>query len=277
MEQTLTIIRTNGETSVIESSSNMWVLGFIAQSPSYQTKYETIEGLNGEIATGTRIEGRVLKADIAFRSADVFDFYLFRNTIFELLDSGEAFHIISSREPGKRWYVRVSDTYEIKPYSAKYGVFSVTFKSESSYCESVGTTMDPFTTDSGVWQMGQGLIENHNMVYTHSTTTFNIYNAGTRTIDPRSIHTPLVITYTGASSNLKIKNNTTNEEWSYAGSSLAGDDIVLDGVESSKNGVDIFGSTNYKLITLKPGQNSFTLTGTSGGFSISFNHRFYYL
>jgi len=88
---------------------------------------------------------------------------------------------------------------------------------------------------------------------------------------------PLKITFTGASSNLTITNQTTGDMWQYTGTTQAGDTITLDGVRSLKNGASIFGQTNRKLITLKSGWNDFAITGATGAFEISFDFRFYYL
>ncbi|MCG6184237.1 phage tail family protein [Anoxybacillus sp. LAT_38] len=106
-------------------------------------------------------------------------------------------------------------------------------------------------------------------------TSFSIYNAGDKTIDPREL--PLTITFRGESANLTIINKTTGDTWQYTGTTVKSDFLVLDGIRSLKNGVSIFSDTNRKLITLVPGWNDFTITGASGYFEITFNFRFYYL
>jgi Phage tail protein len=158
---------------------------------------------------------------------------------------------------------------------ANKGRFDVEFTTLSPFAESIGTTLDPFTFDAELWQIGQGLTAEDGIVYTHSTSSFRIYNAGDVTIDPRVL--PLKITFTGASTNLKITNTTTGDMWQYTGTTQAGDTITLDGVRSLKNGVSIFSATNRKLITIASGWNDFTITGASGSFTISFDFRFYYI
>lgn len=111
--------------------------------------------------------------------------------------------------------------------------------------------------------------------YTFTTTTFRVFNAGDIDIDPRVL--PLKITFTGASTNLTITNQTTGDTWQYTGTTQTGDTITLDGVRSLKNGASIFRNTNRKLITIKPGWNKFIIEGTTGAFTISFDFRFYYL
>ncbi|MFJ8217687.1 phage tail family protein [Bacillus cereus] len=274
--QTLKIIKENGKEFVIASNKDMEVLNFLPPSPFYNVQYEKLDGRHGQIEVGGSFDARDnIRAQILFYSRDIWDFYLFRNEIFKLFASQDPFYIITNREPGKRWKVRVANTYEIEPKAfGQYGEFNIVFKSASPFCESIGTTLDPFTFDSNLWQIAQGLISEDNK-YSHNTTLFRIFNAGDVTINPRN--TPLKIRYIGSSENLSIKNVTTGDVWSYAGETINGDIIELNGVKSTKNGTSIFGATNWGLITLKSGWNDFVLTGTAGNFEIKFDFRFYYL
>lgn len=275
-EQTLTIIKSNGEKFIVSSNEDMRVLTFLPSSPFFNTQYEKIPGRHGEIDVGGSFDARDnIKSRIFFRSKGIHDFYLFRNEIFKLFASQEPFYIITNREPGKRWNVRVASKYEAEPKgNGHYGVFDIVFKSASAFVESVGTTLDTLTFDSDLWQIGQGLIT-EDLVYRHSTTNFQIFNAGDEEIDPRSF--PLLITFTGASTNLKIQNKTTGDEWLYNGVTASNDIIRLDGIRSTKNSLSIFRDTNRKLISIKPGWNDFEITGATSHFSISFDFRFYYL
>ncbi|ASN72730.1 hypothetical protein 7S1_2 [uncultured Caudovirales phage] len=275
--QTLKIIKENGKEFVISSSEDMQVLNFLPPSPFYNVQYEKIDGRHGEIEVGGSFDARDnIRSQILFYPKDIWDFYLFRDEIFQLFNSQEPFYVITNREPGKRWKVRVANAYEVEPQAfGQYGELNIVFKSASAFCESIGTTMDDFTFDSNLWQMGQGLIA-EDIKYTHNTTSFRIYNAGDVTIDPRSM--PLKIYFTGGSNSLQIKNKTTGDLWSYASNTMLGDWILLDGVKVTRSGFgSIFGKTNYGLITLKPGWNDFELIGPKGVWSIDFDFRFYYL
>lgn len=158
---------------------------------------------------------------------------------------------------------------------ANLGRFEIEFISFFPYAESIGTTKDEFTFDSGLWQIGQGLDDTDEMVYNHSTNTFSIYNAGDLTIDPRVV--PLVITYNGASTNLSIENKTTGDIWSYTGSTISGDSIKIDGIRTYRNGGSVTRDTNKNVLIIESGTNEFELNGTSGDFTIDFDFRFYYV
>ncbi|PFL23248.1 phage tail protein [Bacillus cereus] len=274
--QTLKIIKENGKEFVISSNNDMEVLNFLPPSPFYNVQYEKVDGRHGEIEVGGSFVARDnIKSQILLYAKDIWDFYLFRDEIFKLFASQEPFYIITNRQPGKRWKVRVANTYEIEPKAfGQYSEFNIIFKSASAFCESIGTTLDQFTFDSNLWQIGQGLIA-EDTKYTHNTTTFRIYNAGDVLIDPNN--TPLRIRYTGGSKNLTIKNVTTGDVWNYTGESVSGNVIELNGVKATKNGTSIFGDTNWGLIKLKSGWNDFILTGATGDFKIEFDFRFYYL
>ena len=242
-------------------------------SPSVRVVTEEIDDRDGYIEVGTTYDGRKIRASFFVQAVDRYDFPLLRNEVFRIFATKELFYF---HEPGqkRRWLVR-SNGFEIEKYPPRIGTFEIEFSSPSPYAESVGTTLDPFTFDSELWQIGQGLAGDDDMIYTHSTPSFKIYNAGDVTIDPRVL--PLTITFTGASTNLTITNTTTGDTWQYTGTTQAGDTITLDGVRSLKNGLSIFGNTNRQLITIAPGWNDFTITGASGNFTISFDFRFYYI
>ncbi|PRT35506.1 phage tail domain-containing protein [Bacillus wiedmannii] len=259
-EQTLTIVKENGESFVISTNENMRVLTFLPSSPFFNTVYEKVTGMDGSIDLGGSFDAQdSIKSRIFFRSKNIDAFYLFRNQIYDLFDSQEPFYIISSRTPEKRWNVKVAYKYEIEPKgNGKYGVFDIVFKSDSPFSESIYTTL-----------------ESNSSEYVYNSSSFAIYNAGKK-IDPRSPHTPLLITFKGASDKLRIINKTTGDEWTYNGKTTAEDVIRLDRVRSTKNSLSIVRDTNKKIISLNAGVNEVEITGATGAFSISFDFRFYY-
>ncbi|GKV67297.1 MULTISPECIES: phage tail family protein [unclassified Sporosarcina] len=241
-------------------------------SPSYDIETETIDGQGGAIVVDKKLQSRQLTAEFYMKAKDYTDSLLLRDVIYRQINEAE-FFVSESTLPHKRWKVQFSDAYEMDRLNHTMQTFSVPLTAMSGLAESEGTTLDPLTFDAETWQVGQGLVLEEPK-YTHQMTAFSIFNAGDVMIDPRQF--PLKIIYRGASSNLQIRNDTTGDVWAYSGSSGASDQIILDSVRSIKNGSSIFRDTNKKLITIASGWNDFTLTGTSGSFLISFEHRFYY-
>jgi hypothetical protein len=248
-------------------------LDFQVDAPSPRVNSEIIDGRDGYVDLGAEYDAREMRGSFFMTSADGMDFALLRNEVFRIFAGREQFYVIDSREPGKRWLVR-SNGYSVEQIIATKGRFEVDFTGASTYAESIGTTLDPMTFDTELWQIGQGIID-EGLTYSHTTSTFRIYNPGDTAVNPRQ--QPLVITYAGASTNLKIKNATTGEEWAYTGTTTGSDTVKLDGIRSIKNGLSIFRNTNRKVISLAPGWNDFVITGASGSFTVSFDFRFYYL
>ncbi|GAB6423409.1 phage tail family protein [Bacillus luti] len=255
-------------------NKDLWVESFRIFSPSPEHETESIKGRHGSIHYGTTLKDRKITSTISVEAFDFADFDLFRDEIFRIFNPLEKFYIIRDLQPGKRMEVSVDSEFDIDYVTLEDGEFTIDFIIHSVFLESVGTTMDPMTFDSNLWQIGQGLIaEDTN--YIHNTTSFRIYNAGDVLIDPKNI--PLRVRYIGPSKNLTIKNATTGDVWSYTGESASGNVIELNGVKATKNGTSIFGATNWGLIKLKSGWNDFILTGAIGDFKIEFDFRFYYL
>lgn len=257
-------------------NKNLWVESFRIFSPSPEHETETIKGRHGSIHYDTTLKDRKITCTISVEAFDFFDFDLFRDEIFRIFNPLEKFYIIRDLQPGKRMEVSVDSEFDIDYETLEDGEFTIDFVIHSVFLESIGTTMDSFTFDSNLWQIGQGLIA-EDTKYSHNTTSFRIYNAGDVLIDPK--YMPLKIKYKGKSNNLTIKNNTTGDIWNYTGVTTTLNDVItLDGVRAYRNVLgSIFKNTNWGLITLKPGWNDFVLTGTTDNFEIEFDFRFYYL
>nr|BDD47230.1 hypothetical protein 4 [Bacillaceae bacterium] len=264
----------DGKTIDLHEDKNLWVSSFRIFSPSPNHTTESVEGRNGSVYLGTTLEERKITATIMVEALDYKEFDLIRDELFNIFNPLNEFYIIRDLQPGKRMKVSVASDFDIDYLTLEDGEFDIEFIIHSVFLESIGTTLEPVTFDPSIIQFGQDLILDETM-YTHTTTSFQIYNASNITIDPTEHD--LKITYKGTSNNLKIKNLTTGDEWGHNGTSSTGDTIILDGIRSTKNGLSIFRDSNRKLITLAPKLNKFELTGTSGNFEISFDFRFLFL
>lgn len=264
----ITIERLNGTVFKL-SEHNISIVDFKIDSPSPRFQWEESEGQDGLIDVGTSFAERILRGSFEFVAEDFLEFPVLRNEIFRMFLSKESFYLIDSREPDRRWLVKASG-FSPDQLIANRGAFNIDFIAPSTFAESIMTTLDPNMVSAQITGSGSRVI-----AYRHNTTTFEILNDGDVMINPRK-H-PLEITFKGASTNLRIKNLTTGDEWSYTGATAAGDTIKLQGIRSIKNGLSIFRNTNYKLITLQEGWNDFELVGTSGTFEITFDFRFYTL
>ncbi|TYS68654.1 phage tail family protein [Sutcliffiella horikoshii] len=250
-------------------SENDMIVNYLRiSSPSPVHTRDTVPGAHGYIDMGTQYEGRQMEGKITIKAKDYLEYPIKRNKVFQIFFSRKPFYLIRDQEPGRKWLVKVDSAFNI-PQIALTGEFTFTLSSPSAFSQSLGSTLEAYIFN---YDYGQGLSVDD---YIHSTSSFSIYNAGDELINPRQMK--LVIKFQGASTNLKIKNLTTNEEWTYTGSSNVGDVIELNGILASKNELSIVPDTNFKAITLEPGWNEFLLTGTSDPFEISFDFHYQFL
>lgn len=249
-------------------------LKFRPQSVAHNHQTETLENFDGLIHTGTTFGPRDLQASFVVEEDSHVLLNLLISELHALFATKEQIYLIDSRQPGKQWRALVNSVFDIDYVNPSTGTYDLSFLSPRSFCESIGTTLDPFTFDSDLWQVGMNLPADRELIYRHTTNRFQIYNAGVY-LDPEKL--PLRILFKGASNNLTIKNRTTGETFVYSGSSGPNDTIILDRIQHFKNNTNIFTYTNHKRISLLTGWNDFEITGTSGSFEIIFDFRFYYL
>lgn len=267
------IVTKSGQIYDMSEDLNILVQSFIVSSPNPEIIHEKLDGQHGVVRIDKTWGQRKIMAKCSAFSVDPHDISLLRSEVFKALMSIEEFFIVSDADPGKQWLVEVGSEWSPEKLGI-YSEFTLNFVSHSSFAQSVGTTLSPFTFDAEIWQIGQGIV-GEDLIYSHSTSEFSIYNGSDIEIDPRQL--PLKIEFKGPSQDLKITNTTTSDTWAFTGQTIAEDTIVLDGIRTLKNGASAFGNTNKKLITLAAGWNDFTITGATDPFTISFDFRFYTL
>lgn len=229
-------------------------LALIPESPSYEYHLEKVPGSEGMTPLGKDLNARNIVARFLVKSFDYTDSLVKTDQIYDLLNGDESFYIAETNQPGKRWLVDSVDSWSPERYNKTTFEFTLNLIAIKGRAESTGTTLQSST------------FEYLDLPVTYTdyedirATKFRIFNPG-KTIDPRSIHNFLKITYKGESDNLRIKNLTTGDTWAYSGSSNSNDTIVLEGIRSTKNGLSIFRQTNKRLITLANGWNDFEISG----------------
>lgn len=272
MEIFLTIIK-NGVT-IDHRDLGVKLTSFRKSPLSGENLTEKVQGRHGLINKGTQYDGRKLKASFFMSEDSPILFQMQIDEIHELFSTETEMTLIESRQPGKKWDVKVDGDFEIEWIGGRNGRFDVNFIASLPYAQSIGTTLEPFTFNSDLWQIGMGLPSNEELIYTFDTNRFRVFNAGNVVIDPQNM--PFDIRFKGDSNNLTIKNIRTGQTFKYSGSSAYGDVILLKRCRHLKNNVSIYDKTTHDVITLLPGWNDFIVSGTSGSFEIAFDFRFYY-
>lgn len=233
---------------------------------------------------------------------DLMDFPLLRDVLFDLVVTKESFYVREMRrakklsyvfvdptEPakmdpetnnkfvgGKRYLVRLQNTFDIEQIEID-GEGELVFETtELPFAESVGTTkiIDERGTlsDDEIWGFGMGLIDDpDSRKYTHTGTSFRIYNAGNVPIHP--FEQGLKITLTGIKADNFTLTNRTNGSQFKINEAVNNQTIRLDGPNITSNGLAFLRATNKQFITLEPGWNEFT---ASSNVTAQFEFRFYY-
>lgn len=277
------IEKLNGEQKLF-SEIGLIPRDFLVSSAGVRDYRSEITGRPGTIDKGADYGPKSIKVPFMFKSPDLMTYPATRDEVFRWLGGVEEFYIYEGRssgeqvfeEPGqnegsletyfeseiiytRRYLVR--RTSVLAPdQKGKWGLDSITFETtELPFGESPETTL---TAPNG---------------YTYSfvnPTTIQVFNPGTETVDPEE-DMELVIEYVGASTDLTLFNQTNGSEWSFEGSSVAGDSIKIDGVHSTKNLLSIVRNTNLELLKLSPGMNTIQVTGATDG-TLTFDFRSYF-
>ncbi|EOE6413453.1 phage tail family protein [Enterococcus hirae] len=181
------------------------------------------------------------------------DLILTETELRELFTREAEYYFKYTKEPGKRYPVIVESISSTRKAYFK-GNFVVSFSAYKGYSESVATTLSNFSLNDD-WQFSQGVVA-EDYKYTHNTSNFTIFNAGSFEIDPRACD--LRITIEGESEgDVTIFNKTTGDRFTYypSLSTNLGQTLVLDGVYPKLNGVSCGINTNHGLINLVEGVN----------------------
>src|SRR5699024_5993637 len=103
-----------------------------------------------------------------------------RDEVFSVFESTESFYITDTRQPFKRWLVKIEGVFDIEQV-LKYGLFEIDFTAIKGRPESIGTTLQASTFTH------LDLPVEYTDYKDIRATKFRVYNAG-KTIDPRSIN-----------------------------------------------------------------------------------------
>lgn len=223
--------------------------------PVAKNEFVEFSGTNGKRLSNSSFDAFpiTLSFDIRSREQSMFDLVLQKTELRELFTREPEFYLIYSKEPGKKYRV-VYDSIDDERKGVIYTRYTVNLEAIKGYSESIATTLTDFNLEEE-WQFSQGLVA-EDYRYTHQTSHFIIYNAGSFEIDPREHY--LWITLEGESEgNVTIFNKTTGDRFIYYPSLSAnlGQTLVLDGVIPKLNGVSCGINTNHGLINLVEGVN----------------------
>lgn len=221
-------------------------------SPSYSSTVEELDG-GGRIITEKKLQSRSLQAEFMTVANDYQDSLFQKSLLYELLGSGKAFYIEQVHRPNILWECQLGE-WNPSQMGTSITTFSIPLTCYKGYGESINIAKTTFNESSFIFK-----------------------NEGNVRIDLRR-HPDTMIKFKGASTDLTIKNKTTNETWKYYGTTNTLDWLTLQSVNSTKNfGMSIFKDTNKKILTFDVNNNEIELSGATGSFELEISTRFYFL
>ena len=242
--------------------------------PSSNIQHNSVE-VDGrsDVIVNSKLNNRNITVELLYDANDIFDYYALRDEIYNLFVREESYYIIFKNEPYKRWLVRLGGQFIVPP-NPRMQSFEIEFITINSYGESVGTTRTLKEWDLDVWGWNNTIDWDEDLRYVFDTNNFTIKNLGNVTIDPRQ-HELQIVATVNAADFFRIVNNTTGETYQLNLPLTYNSTLVIDGINTKVDGVNYFGSTNRKLISLAPGDNSISLVGGQIQ-RIDWNFRFLY-
>lgn len=270
-------IKLDGEDEV-EASEAIPGLLFLGddESPAIATSYQQNIGRDGQMIQTINYDKNVINAKFWLHFGDWYNYKLAKHDIYKLFNSRKTMRIRTDAEPTIVKYV-VPASFEIAPSEdgSHDIVFTIAFDNPSGYKYSMVRSDELYVYNS-LWQLGMSLPINEELAYTNSKSNFKIYNASDVEIDPYFQNHDLVIKTNFSGKNITIKNNTTSSSWTYNKPATKSDNIILDGIATTLNSKPASANTDYGNITLAPGWNDISVTGTTD-FSTTFSFPFVYI
>ncbi|HGF7987512.1 TPA: phage tail family protein [Enterococcus faecium] len=254
-EKTRVYLAFSDEIVELTNNSYLRLIDINIGMPVAKNEFVEFSGTNGKRLSNSSFDAFpiTLSFDIRSREQSMFDLVLQKTELRELFTREPEFYLIYSKEPGKKYRV-VYDSIDDERKGVIYTRYTVNLEAIKGYSESIATTLTDFNLEEE-WQFSQGLVA-EDYKYTHQTSHFIIYNAGSFEIDPREHY--LRIALEGESEgNVTIFNKTTGDRFIYypSLSTSLGQTLVLDGVIPKLNGVSCGINTNHGLINLVEGVN----------------------
>ena len=254
-EKTRVYLEFSDEVVELTNNSYLRLIDINIGMPVAKNEFVEFSGTNGKRLSNSAFDAFpiTLSFDIRSREQSMFDLVLQKTELRELFTREPEFYLIYSKEPGIKYRV-VYDSIDDERKGAIYTRYTVNLGAIRGYSESIATTLTDFNLEEE-WQFSQGLVA-EDYKYTHQTSHFIIYNAGSFEIDPREHY--LRIALEGESEgNVTIFNKTTGDRFIYypSLSTNLGQTLVLDGVIPKLNGVSCGINTNHGLINLVEGVN----------------------
>lgn len=253
-------------------------LDFLVSSIEKDRKEETVDGLPGNVDYGFSYKGR--KITINFMNEHrygSYDYRLLRNELFELFDSYPYLFISDDYIPTRVIRINIDTSYTPERYGMWYSKLELEANiSGLPFFETQYTTQDIEQDGYSALVAKYGLADGINIDYPHYTfteNTFNLWNGGNQSINPRNMYLVITVKNLKTDGNFTIENITTGDLFIY-NAEVDGKDLVRDGMQLKVGNTNQLRDSNRHPIHLLPRLNEFKVK--NGTFDeILFDFKFY--
>lgn len=239
---------------------NLKFLDFEEEGVEVQANTLEINGTDGVLLGPTTFGPFNLVLNFSFKGEDKEDLRLLKQKLRTLFYRREPYYIWHSDMPGKKYAVYCEST-ENEDLTNSFATFKVTFVVYKGFSESLDDTSQ-FSLNNGRWQFESGVLATKDVHYTHDHTAFRIYNGSSDTINPIMHHFLKIVIHADAPNGLKIRNETTDDEFEYKEPLNYANNLTINGVHPFLDHKERVGKyTNFEWLTLAPGYNQIVITG----------------
>lgn len=244
--------------------------------PVIMNTYTTDAATDGALFSYSQISQNTINARFILHFADYYEYKMKKHELARFFMQKGLYRIRSDAEPAKVKFVRAGNFTIETPQMTTFKQFTIPFENPSGVKWSLAYSDDVMEYANDLWQEDLNLPNGKDLSYHFvNQHRFRVYNASDIDIDPRQRY-PLEIVVTGFNGHFDMENETTGDEWVYAGSLQPEDKLILNNMSTYKNNKLVNSDTNLGWIRLAPGWNQFKIFGYDT-VDVKFHFRFVYL
>lgn len=275
-EKWVYFLTNEGKINLTQDEENLYYLEYEEGDVETKTALQEFEGVDGALPSASSFGAFKLVLRFVYRGSTINDYHLFKERLRRKIYQREAYFVVHSDMPGKKYAV-VPESTNIENVYSRNGKFEITFQVIKGYSESLKDT-DSFDLLSDDWQFENGLQADDDIKYVHNTRKFKIFNGSTDTISPVPHRHKLIIKMNiDAPNGFTLTNKTTGDVFEYKKKITKSSTLILDDIYPYIKNKRVGTDTNWRFITLAKGYNDFVVDGDNVVVDkISFTFNFVY-
>ena len=250
--------KNNDEFNIVEKYPSLKYLDGKSY-PVFNNNYQGFYGKDGNTFINSSFDKSVFIANFYLRGGDYRDFILTRHDLYNEFSDRGLIRIRTGEDINKIMFVRPNN-FEINFIDDGNfdSLFSIQFDIVSGYKYSLSRSDE---SDINELSLGMNFQTTDVPIYTHVLEKFRIFNPSDVIVDPYYQRHDLILKINFKGDSYKITNKTNNTSYSYNEKSIFKDNIILNGLTTTKNGELASQNTDFGFIQLEKGWNDIEVSG----------------